>query len=306
MTSNDGDAVMGRAQELLPINRAEPMVLEGVPLLTDDMRAALDISQRYAPVAGAPNVRMIVYRPKAESGRLPVLLSLHGGAFCLLSADDFEGVDAGIALANRAVVIAVDYRLAPEHPFPAGPDDCYAALEWTVASADELGVDLDHLVVAGGSAGGALTAAVCQMARDRSGPRIAAQVLMIPVLDDRLATASMRQHAQSIGFSGTAAEGMWLHYLGEDRDVATTSPYAAPARAESLAGLPPAVVLTHGNDPLRDEGIEYAMRLMAEGIPVELHNIPGAYHGAPPDDPVAYQRGVGVYAAALSQALRPG
>ncbi len=296
---------MSRAQELLPINRSEPMVLEGIPALTDRLRDALDIETRYAPVSGGPNVRLLVYRPKGVIGRLPVLLSVHGGAFCVLSADDFEGIDAGIALAHQAVVVAVDYRLAPEHPFPAGIDDSYAALEWTVASADELGIDLARVVVTGGSAGGALAAALCLMARDRSGPRIAAQVLMIPVLDDRLDTPSMRQQLRGLGFNGTAAEGMWLHYLGDDRDKATTSPYAAPARAESLAGLPPAVIITHGLDPLRDEGIHYALRLLAEGIEVELHNIPGAYHGAPPLDPVAFQRGQHLFMAALGQALNP-
>ncbi len=296
---------MSRAQELLPVTRSEPLVIEGIPKLTDEMRAALDIETRYAPVPGGPNVRLLVYRPKGVIGRLPVLVSVHGGAFCVLSADDFEGADAGIALAHQAVVVAVDYRLAPEFPFPAGIDDCYAALEWTVASAVELGIDLDRLVVTGGSAGGALAAALCLMARDRSGPRIAAQVLMIPVLDDRLDTPSMRQYEQSIGFNGTAAEGMWLHYLGDDRDLAATSPYAAPARAESLAGLPPAVVITHGLDPLRDEGIHYALRLLAAGIEVELHNIPGAYHGAPPLDPAAAQRGQHMFMAALGQALNP-
>jgi acetyl esterase len=295
-----------RGQDLLPLPRPNAVVMDGIPPLTDDHRAQLEITERAAPVPGGPDVRLVVYRPRGEGGPRPVLISIHGGAFVMLSPDDFAGIDAMTAIANDAVVVAVDYRLAPQHPFPAGADDCYAALEWTVANAAELGIDVDRVVVTGGSAGGALTAAVCLMARDRGGPRIAYQALMIPVIDDRLDTPSMRQFGENPGFNSVMAEGMWLHYLGDDRDMASTSPYAAPARAESLAGLPPAFVLTGGLDPLRDEGILYAMRLMADGVPVELHNVPGAYHGAPALDPAAQVRGQVAFAGAIAGALRGG
>jgi acetyl esterase/lipase len=295
---------MGRADELMPVRRGEETDY-GFPPLTDELRELVEVTERTATADGRTDVRVLVMRPKASAGPLPVLMHFHGGAFCHLSPDDFAGIDAGTALSQDVVVVSVDYRLAPEHPFPAGPEDCYTALLWTVASAGELGVDVDRLVVSGGSAGGALSAAVALMARDRNGPRLAAQALTIPVTDDRLRTPSMRQYAQSPGFSGTAAEGMWLHYLGEDRDVATTSPYAAPARATDLSGLPPAIVVTHGLDPLRDEGIEYALALLAAGVAVELINIPGSYHGAPPEDPGAVERGYAHYARALAAALRP-
>ncbi len=160
-------------------------------------------------------------------------------------------------------------------------------------------------MVAGGSAGGALTAAVCLMARDRGGPRIAYQALMIPVIDDRLETPSIRQFVGHPGFDSRMAEGMWLHYLGEDHDRSVTSPYAAPARAESLAGLPPAFILTGGLDPLRDEGLLYALRLLEAGVPVEIVNVPGAYHGAPALDPKAQQRGQLAYFQAIGDALNP-
>ncbi len=121
------------------------------------------------------------------------------------------------------------------------------------------------------------------MVRDREGPKIGYQALMIPVTDDRLRTPSMAQAGlETPGFNGPAAEGMWLHYLGEDYDREKTSPYAAPARATDFSNLPPAFIQTNGLDPLRDEGIEYALALMAAGIQVELYNCPGAYHGAPP------------------------
>jgi acetyl esterase len=297
---------VGRAQELLPVDRsAPPPVLDMIPRLTDEARAQLEITERWAPVPGGPDVRLVVYRPLGADGSLPVVLSIHGGAFCSLSPDDMAGPDGALALTHLAVVVAVDYRLAPEHPFPAGPDDCYAALLWTVDHADELGVDVDRLVVTGGSAGGALSAAVCLMARDRGGPRIAFQALNIPVIDDRLDTPSMAQAVDAPGFNSSRAEGMWLHYLGEDRDVATTSPYAAPGRAEDLTGLPPAFILTNGLDPLRDEGITYGMRLLAAGVPVELHNVPGAYHGAPPLDLAAVRRGQQAFLGAIGDALHP-
>src|SRR5205807_7439340 len=230
---------------------------------------------------GDPSVRVLVYRPNGVTGTLPLILEIHGGAFCHLRADSFPALCASNALLG-AVVVSVDYRLAPEHPFPIAVEECYAALCWALQTLD---VDAGRVVVTGGSAGGALSAAVALMARDRGGPPIAFQALNIPVLDDRLQTTSMRQFVgEHPGFNQERAEGMWLHYLGEDADRSATSPYAAPARAQNLAGLPPAFIHVNGLDPLRDEGLEYAMRLMADGVAVELYCAPGAYHGAPPQD----------------------
>ncbi len=297
---------MSRAQELLPIDRNQPEDVYPGMELTDRHREALEIGERMIPgPESAPEVRVIVYRPKDASGRLPVLLHLHGGAFCLLSPDTFAGMEANWSLDHHCVVVSVDYRLAPEHVFPAGPEDCYAALLWTAANADGLGIDLDRLVVTGGSAGGALTAALCLMARDRNGPKIAYQALMIPVIDDRLETPSHHAAEGGPGFNKAGNEGMWLHYLGEDYDRVNTSPYAAPARAKSLKGLPPAFVQTNGLDPLRDEGIEFAMRLMAEGVDVELYNAPRSYHGADPLDPRTALQAARVYNEALHAALNP-
>jgi len=297
---------MSLAHELLPIPpRGEPEIFEGMEL-TDEHRARLDIDERFAPgPAGAPDVRVLVYRPKDQGGRLPVIVSIHGGAFVRMRADTFAAMDAGWSMNHECVVVSVDYRLAPEDPFPAAPEDCYAALCWVAQNADELEIDLDRLVVAGGSAGGALTAAVTLMARDRGGPRIAFQGLMIPVLDDRLDTPSMRQAVEAPGFNSIRARGMWLHYLGEAYDRSNTSPYAAPGRADDLTDLPPAFVQTNGLDPLRDEGIQYALRLLAAGVSVELCNVPGAYHGAPPLNPAAAARANRAYNAALHEALHP-
>ncbi len=296
---------MSRADEYWPIDRDEPEEIM-IPM-TDEQRDRLDISERFIPgPEGAPEIRVLVYRAQETTETLPVLLHLHGGGFCFLHPETFGGMEAGWALDLRCVVVSVDYRLAPEDPFPAAPEDCYAALCWTVANANELGIDSERLVVTGGSAGGALSAALCLMTRDRGGPKIAYQGLMIPVLDDRLDQPSHKQAETAEGFSGRGAIGMWLHYLGEDYDREKTSPYAAPARAEDLSGLPPALIQTNGLDPLRDEGIQFALRLMAEGIDVELYNAPGAYHGADPLDPRTAAQAVRVYNEALGAALQRG
>jgi acetyl esterase/lipase len=288
----------------MPIDRDAPEEIM-IPM-SDEQRARLDFGERFIPgPEGAPDVRVVVYREKGVTETRPVLLHLHGGAFCILHPETFAGMEAGWALDLGCVVVSVDYRLAPEHPFPAGPEDCYAALLWTVANAKELGIDPARLVVTGGSAGGALSAALCLMTRDRGGPEIAYQGLMIPVLDDRLDQPSHSQSESAEGFSGRMAIGMWLHYLGEDYDREKTSPYAAPARAEDLSGLPPALIQTNGLDPLRDEGVQFALRLMAEGIDVELYNAPGAYHGADPLDPRTAAQAYRVYNEALGAALHP-
>jgi acetyl esterase len=154
------------------------------------------------------------------------------------------------------VVVSVEYRLAPEDPFPAGLEDCYAALVWLHESAAELGVDGDRIAVVGRSAGGGLAAALALVTRDRHGPALCFQCLAIPELDDRLDTPSMQAFVDTPLWNRPLAEASWRHYLGDDRS--DVSPYAAPARATDLSGLPPAYVSTMEFDPLRDEGIAYA------------------------------------------------
>jgi acetyl esterase/lipase len=267
--------------------------------MTAEQQAATSVEERFVP--GDPPVRVLVYRPKGATGPMPLVLEIHGGAFCLLRADSFPLLCASYALLG-AVVVSVDYRLAPEHPFPIAAEECYAALCWAIEMLD---IDPSRVVVTGGSAGGALSAAVTLMARDRGGPTISFQALNIPVLDDRLQTTSMRQFVgEHPGFNGDRAEGMWLHYLGDDADRSATPAYAAPARAESLAGLPPAFIAVNGLDPLRDEGIEYAMRLMADAVPVEMYCAPGAYHGAPPKDPRVSETSSRLMREAIAAAIK--
>jgi acetyl esterase/lipase len=183
-----------------------------------------------------------------------------------------------IALGLGAVVVVPEYRLAPEHPFPAGLDDCYAALCWLHDGAADLGVDGARIGVGGQSAGGGLAAATALLARDRNGPPLCFQFLGIPELDHRLETTSMRTFVDTPMWHRTNAELSWQYYLGTD--PTHVSPYASPAIAADLHGLPPAYVTTMEFDPLRDEGIVYALRMLEAGVSVELHSFPGTFHGS--------------------------
>jgi len=255
---------------------------------------------------GAPEVPIRIYEPRAAAeGPRPGVFEIHGGGFLF---GDIEMMDAwcqATCAGLDAVVVSVDYRLAPEHPFPAGVQDCYAALTWMAAHAGELGLDAGRIAIAGQSAGGGLAAATALMARDRGGPALCFQLLEIPELDDRLDTPSMRAFHDTPLWNRPNAVWSWRHYLGPDHD-GEVSPYAAPARAEDLSGLPPAYVSTMEFDPLRDEGILYALRMLAAGVSVELHSFPGTFHGsALVVSARVSQRGVAEAMECLGRALRP-
>ncbi len=230
--------------------------------------------------AGAPDVPVRIYRSaRASRDPRPAVFEIHGGGFLTGNIEMMDAWCERVAAEVDAVVVSVEYRLAPEHPFPAGVEDCYAALAWTGANAVALGVDASRIAVAGQSAGGGLAAATALLARDRGGPALCFQLLEIPELDDRLDTPSMRAFDDTPLWNRPNAVWSWRHYLGPawGGDV---SPYAAPARAEDLSGLPPAYVSTMEFDPLRDEGILYALRLLQAGVSVELHSYAGTFHGS--------------------------
>jgi acetyl esterase len=218
-----------------------------------------------------------VYWPR-EDGPLPVLVFYHGGGWVIGDLDTSDRLCRMLSNRASAVVVSVDYRLAPEHPFPAAVDDSYAALEWVARNGDRLHVDPSRIAVGGSSAGGNLTAAVALMARDRGGPKLAYQVMIYPatnLLD--LTTPSHRDFADGYGLTREHVEFFRDSYLPEIPD--RKNPYASPLLAESLEGLPPAIVITAGFDVLRDEGIDYAERLEAAGVPAVTVRYPSMIHG---------------------------
>ena len=253
----------------------EAMQAQGVERPTDD--GIEEIERTIPGPDGAPDVPIRIYMPKDRTGPGPGFVNFHGGGFILGDLESEHPRCLTMAAEGEAVSVGVDYRLAPENPFPAGVEDCYAALQWVVDNATDLKIDPAKITIGGGSAGGNLTAAVALMARDRGGPEVAFQMLFYPVIDDRCQTPSMIDGAGLYIWDYQNSLDMWNQYIGRERS--NVSPYAAPARAEDLSGLPPAYMMTCEHDPLRDEGILYAMRLMAAGVSVELHNYPGTVHG---------------------------
>jgi acetyl esterase len=264
-------------EAMIQVMRSTPDILAmlGTELPTDDR-----VTVKNAEVPGpseAPAVPIRIYTPKAATAPLPALVYFHGGAFVIGDMYLEEHRCLRLAADGGCVVVSVDYRLAPENPFPAGVEDCYCALAWVGANIKDLGVDSDRIAVGGASAGGALAAAVAQMARDRSGVSLVLQLLIYPVIDDRMETASMKAFSTTPVWNSGSNAQMWDHYLGVKRDY--VSNYAAPGRATDLADLPPAYVMTAEFDPLRDEGIAYAQRLLQAGVSAELHCFAGAVHG---------------------------
>ncbi|MFJ1669831.1 alpha/beta hydrolase [Streptomyces bottropensis] len=241
-----------------------------------------EVEDRLVPgPEGEPEISLLICRPAAPTtpGPLPVIYHVHGGG--MIVGNNRVGVDAPLAWARElgAVVVSVEYRLAPEHPHPAPVEDVYAGLLWTAGHADEIGGDAERIVIAGASAGGGLTAALALLTRDRKGPRPIGQVLLCPMLDDRNDTPSAHQMAGRGVWDRTANETGWTALLGERRGGADVSPYAAPARAEDLSGLPPAFLDVGSAETFRDEVVAYASRLWRAGGVAELHVWPGGFHG---------------------------
>ena len=223
------------------------------------------------------NVPVRIYEPDGTgTGPRPAIVYFHGGGWVVGSLDSHDPLCRTLANAAGAVVVSVDYRLAPEHAFPAAAEDAYAATAWVAARAAELGVDPERVAVAGDSAGGNLAAVVSLVARDRGGPDIAYQLPIYPVTDHTLDYDSYPENAEW-GPSRAGMGWFWEQYLA--RDVDAYNPYAAPLWARSLADLPPATVVTAGFDTLRDEGVAYAERLEAEGVDTTLRHYERMTHG---------------------------
>ena len=239
------------------------------------------VSEQFIPgPAGAPDVRVLVTAPAQAGAGRPGILHIHGGGYVLGTAEMTLETDAAYARAFGAVSVSVDYRLAPETPHPGPVEDCYAALKWLQANAAALGVDAAKLAVTGESAGGGLAAGLVLLARDRGEVPIAFQHLIFPMLDDRTVTAADPSpfHGQFLWTRPDNHFG-WASLLGAEPGSPDISPYAAPARASDLTGLPPTFISCGALDLFLEEDMEYARRLIRAGVPTELHIYPGAPHG---------------------------
>ena len=233
------------------------------------------VVDRTVPGPGG-DIPVRMYYPVDRPG-LPVLVYYHGGGWVLGNIESHDATCRELAVNAGCLVVSVDYRLAPEHQFPAASDDCYAATKWVADHAAEIGADASQLAIGGDSAGGNLAAVVALMAKDRGGPAIVFQLLIYPVTDFNLDTASYKENAEGYLLTRQSMHWFWNHYLTTEADG--SHPHASPLRAQDLAGLPPALVITAEYDPLRDEGEAYAQRLRDGGVRVQYTCYPGMIHG---------------------------
>jgi acetyl esterase len=226
--------------------------------------------------AAGSHIPIRVYTPDG-AGSFPIVVYFHGGGWVLCNLDTHDQICRSVAKGADCVVVAVDYRLAPEHRFPAAPEDCYAATCWVADHREELNGAATHLAVAGDSAGGNLAAVVAQMARDRGGPTLSRQFLIYPITDLRMTSPSYEENANAPFL--TRDDMIWFrsHYLREAKDI--TDPLASPLLAKSLRGLPPAIIVTAEYDPLRDEGEMYGALLQAAGGKASVRRQYGLPHG---------------------------
>ena len=229
---------------------------------------------------GDPDVSVRLYRPTGAPSPAPAFYWIHGGGMVFGDVNGSDPYCAAIAAELNVLVASVEYRLAPEHPFPAPLEDCYAGLAWLWNAAAELGVDRERIAIGGGSAGGGLAAGTALAARDRGLVRPCFQLLVYPMLDDRNATRSSHAITDPRTWDREANLAGWNAYLAGNAGGEGVSPYAAPARATDLAGLPPAYVNVGDLDLFVDEDVAYARALADAGVPVELHVYPGAWHGS--------------------------
>ncbi len=262
--------------ETLPAMRARQMPLPVDPASVE----AVDLVKRTVPgPKGAPEIDLYVYTPRKKSAGLrPCIFHIHGGGYVGGTAESMEGILRPMAAELDCIITSLNYRLAPETAHPGPVEDCYAALAWVFKNAGELGVDATRIGVRGESAGGGLAAALALLARDRGEYKLAFQSLTYPMLDDR--TCLGEQHPYTGEYIWTPINNAfgWKSLLGVEPGSEGVSPYAAPARAETLAGLPPTFITTGSLDLFLEEDLDYARRLLRDGVPCELHVYPGGFH----------------------------
>jgi acetyl esterase len=282
------EAAEGPPAHLVPIAQARAAHDKETAVMSGPGEDVAEVRDVEAPGPGGP-IPVRLFRPlhdraaggapasdASAGGALPLVAYLHGGGWVLGTLDAFDPVCRALANASGALVASIGYRLAPEHPFPAAPDDARAAVRWLAAHAEELGADPARLGIAGDSAGGNLAAVTARRLRDDGDPPLGFQALIYPVCDSALNTPSYRDNGAGFGLSGESMKRYWELYLdGADG----RHPDASPLQAADLTGLPPAYVLTVRHDVLRDEGEAYARALEAAGVPVTLSRYDGAVHG---------------------------
>jgi acetyl esterase len=261
--------------DTLPVDQARVQMKAGYPVRVPPVPVRAVDNRKVVGLHGPIPIR--VYWPEG-AGPNPLLVFFHGSGFVLLDLDTHDDICRRLCRDARCIVVSVDYRLAPEHKFPAGPDDCLAATRWAAAHAAELGADRARIGVCGDSAGGCLAAVTALRIRDEGGPTLAAQLHFYPVTDYfSPPTASYVDFAEGYGLSRSGMQWFWNHYLSDASQA--HDPMAAPLRAKSLAGLPPACVVTAEYDVLRDEGEAFARRLTETGIATAVRRCAGLNHG---------------------------
>ena len=289
-----------------------PRLRQTLDVLVDAMFAnapevpGVDVENHWAPgPPGGPEVMVRVYTPSDLDGPVPGFYWIHGGGMVIGYASMEDPASKATAAEMGCVVASVEYRLAPEHPHPAPIEDCYAGLKWFADNSESLGVDRERIAIGGGSAGGGLAAALALLVRDRGEIDIISQQLIYPMLDHRSITHASHYVQHPKVWNRKCNIAGWSALLGESVDSDDVSPYASPALAEDLSGLPPAFIIVGELDLFVDESIDYAKRLIQAGVAAELHIFPGAFHGSElmlPEAEIS-RRWLATQKAALRQAL---
>jgi len=245
------------------------------PAIFGEPEPVANVENRVIP-GPAGDILVRIYTPSGN-GPFPVLVFFHGGGWVIGDLDTHDNICRSLTNQAGCIVVSVDYRLAPEHKFPAAPEDCYAATRWVAGNAAQLNSDPSRLALGGDSAGGNLTAVVAQMARDRGGPPLVFQLMIYPATDFKANTLSMEENARGYGLERQDMTWFMNHYLNGEEDK--LNHLASPLRASNLSGLPPVLIITAEYDPLRDEGELYCQRLKAAGVPVTISRYNGMIHG---------------------------
>ncbi|MFC7686981.1 alpha/beta hydrolase [Ureibacillus sp. GCM10028918] len=263
------------------IESFDPIELKAIqaqaPVLPQDNLPSIhQIEERFIKVKDGEEIRLRIYTPEGE-GPFPALVYYHGGGWVIGSVEMFEAANRLVATEGKVVVISVDYRLAPEYPYPTPIEDCYAALEWVAANSAEINVIPNEISVGGDSAGGNLSTVIAKKALDNNGPTIQSQILIYPVTNLEFDTDSYNQFAEGFGLDRDLMKWFGIHYVGDEKLY--DEPDVSPLKYDTIQGLPPAIIIAAENDVLLDEGVAYAEKLTQDGVNVQYETIPGVIHG---------------------------